>query len=138
MTNPYIIILALFALGGIGTMIYGAVNIKNARRHAIWPTTEGKIEDHTESTNSPDMQAYITFSHELDGKTFQKRMVLSSYVAGRLENKFTRGTKVNLQYDPANPENMIFATNESHSEWLTIAAGAGATIFGVFAIVSNI
>ena len=44
MFNPYIIILGLFTVTGIGTTIWGVWILARARRSAGWPGVDGKSE----------------------------------------------------------------------------------------------
>lgn len=136
--NPYVIILALFTLAGMATVIVGWLNLSKARKRAAWPHVEGKIDAYISAASSPDMQAHITLDYEVDGKVRQTTLKVTSEIAIALENKFDIGNALTLQYDPAQPDTAAYASGKTGSEWLVIAAGAGATLFGLFAIFSNI
>jgi hypothetical protein len=137
MFNPYEIILGFFALAGIVTMISGGVAIVNARRRASWPTVDGKVESFTDAAASPDMQASIILTHQVAEKTYRTEMALATDDTQAMSGTLAVGKTVRLHYDPAQPARVFFPTKQSRSEWLVIVAGAGATIFGVTAILSH-
>lgn len=137
MSNPYVIILAFFSVAGTATMIYGWSNITTAQKRARWPSAMGAIAAYASADSSPDMQSKISFLFCVEGREYRANMSVTPAIAAALNNSFEMGKTINLRYDPAHPETAVVAVNQSRSDWLVIAAGLAAAIFGAIAIFTH-
>ncbi len=137
MTNPYVIILAFFAAGGAATMIYGWSNITTAQKRARWPSATGAIAAYASADSSPDMQSKISFLFRVEGREYRANMSVTPAIAAALNNSFEMGQTIDLRYDPAHPETAVVAVSQTRGDWMVIAVGLAAAIFGAIAIITH-
>jgi hypothetical protein len=142
--NPYIIILILFIVGGLGMTFWGWSIIARGKKTLRWPAVEGVIEKSQPSSEGDDLQPNILFGYTVSGRRYERNveypsgtnptpMLADSYVA-----KYPQGTKVRVYYDPARPEQATLEPGPARDDWFIFILGVVVTIIGIgFVIFSN-
>lgn len=138
MFNPYMIILGLFAFAGLGVAGWGGMLIAEGRKTRQWPATEGIIE-HTVPTDDEAATLYVSYS--VNGHAYRQALALpdgippvGEFAASHFE-KFPAGAQVQVHYDPMHPERITLEPGLGRGDWLIFAAGIGAMLFGILALL---
>ena len=143
MFNPYSIILVLFIAAGLIATLWGFRVILRARETIQWPSVEGVIEESKISSESADsferndLLPHITFSYKVEQRSFQQLMKFPGDITPSEEfsksyiNKYPVGCRVQVHYDPANPEIATLEPGLGNGDWLVLAIGLGTLVFGV-------
>jgi hypothetical protein len=135
--NPYIIILILFLVGGLGTTVWGWTIIARGRKTLRWPAAEGVIEKSQAASNSDDLLPQIVFSYTVSGRRFQRELEFPSgtnptpMLAASYVNKYPVGAKVTTYYNPAQPEQATLEPGPGRDDWFIFILGIVVTIIGV-------
>ena len=140
MFNPYSIILGLFVVTGILATFWGLRIILRTRKTLQWPAVEGIIEESTvssESTEGNDLLPHIKFCYRVEQQTYRQLMQFSGDITPSQEfaqsyvDKFPEGTRVQVYYNPENPEIATLEPGLGKGDWLVLAIGLGTLIFGI-------
>lgn len=137
MFNPYSIILGLFVVAGLVATIWGLRVIIIARRSLEWPSVEGKIEVSKVSSDEFDLLPNIEYSYCIGQRTFQQVLKFPSDITPTKEfalnyvEKYPIGKKVQVYYNPANPNHSTLEPGLAKGDWLILAIGLGMLIIGV-------
>jgi len=140
MLNPYSIILGLFVVAGLLATFWGLRIIVMARKTLQWPAVEGTIEESkvaSESTESNDLLPHIKFCYSIEHQTFQQVLKFpgditpSEEFAKSYVDKYPVGSRVQVYYNPANPEIATLEPGLGKGDWLVLAIGLGTLVFGI-------
>ena len=139
---------ALFALVGIGAMLYGLYLSIRENQVTKWPVAVGVVESLKENSflsgnkrthnRTKSYFADITFRFQVNGKTFQSgkfsrgNRVFSDYdeFKGTIVDKYAVGTKIEVHYNPRNPLDCVVDSSE--------VSYSGYYFFGFVAFVLGI
>ena len=135
--NPYIIILVLFLLGGVGTTIWGWSIIARGKRTLNWPAVEGVIEKCRQSSAADDLLPEIVFSYTVAGHRYERTLefpsgtnpsqaLSASYVA-----KYPEGAKIPVHYNPRQPDQATPEPGPGRDDWLVFILGIVVTVIGL-------
>ena len=137
MFNPYTIILSLFLVAGFITMLWGLRIILQAQKTKQWPSVDGVIEESKPSSEENDLLPYIQFGYAVEDVSYQQTMTFSSDITPTQEfalsytQKYPVGTKVQVFYDPANPQDATLEPGLGKGDWLVLVIGTGTFILGI-------
>lgn len=140
MFNPYSIILGLFIAAGLLATLWGLRIIVMARKTLQWPSVEGTIEESkasSESTESNDLLPHIEYCYSVEQQTFREIMKFSGDITPSQEfarsyvDKYPVGARVQVYYNPANPEMATLEPGLGKGDWLVLAIGLGMLILGI-------
>ena len=135
--NSYIIILILFILGGCGVTIWGWTVISRAKKTAQWPSVEGVIEQSQPSSSIDDLLPQISYSYAVSGRHYLHIMEFPSgtnptaTLAATYVKKYPAGAKIQIHYNPEQPEQATLEPGAARDDWLIFVLGLTATIFGI-------
>lgn len=138
MFNPYVIILALFTLAGLGIAVWGWRLIAKGRATRRWPTVEGIVENETQTDDKTPIP-YVSYS--VNGHAYRQALTLPDEmpsvgaVTTRHLEKFPAGARIQVHYDPAHPERITLEPGLGRGDWLVFAAGIAAMLFGILALL---
>jgi len=135
--NPYILILILFLLGGLGTTVWGWTIIARGKRTLKWPAVDGVIEKSRRSSNEDDLLPEIVFSYSVSGSRHERSLefpsgtnptpaLSASYVA-----KYPEGAPVQVYYNPVQPEQATLEPGPGRDDWLVFILGIMVTVIGL-------
>jgi hypothetical protein len=137
MFNPYTVILGLFLLGGLVVTVWGALIILKARKTQHWPCVEGVIEEAGLSSDKNDLFPNIKFCYTIGSSTYSRAMEFpvditptQEFAASYIE-KYPVGSKVQVHYNPNNPENATLEPGLGKGDWLVLVIGLGTLLFGI-------
>lgn len=138
MFNPYVIILALFALAGLIIAVWGWRLIAKGRATRRWPTAEGIVENEAQTD---DKTPILYVSYSVNGHAYRQALALpdempsvGTFTARHFE-KFPAGARIQVHYDPAHPERITLEPGLGRGDWLVFAAGIAAMLFGMLALL---
>ena len=106
MFNAYTLIIGLFTLGGLVTVVWGAMIIVRARNTARWPAATGTIEESTIASEDDDLLPNIVFSYTVNGSEFRRAFEFPGGVTPTREfaaeylERYPAGAAVTVYYDP--------------------------------------
>ena len=145
----------VFLIVGIGLSLYGITIVKDARESSSWPTVQGTVmsskvvsERHTTGTGSKRRTSilhgadvrykYIVGSYEYSSN----RISFSDYKSGskkraqKIADRYSRGTTVNVHYDPNIPGDAVIETGTSLSSFIPLGSGFIFFIVGIIFVLS--
>ncbi len=139
--NPYLIILILVILGGIGITIWGLQILRNSQKVKNWPSVEGVIEESEPSSEQDDLLPHIVYSYHLDGHALRSRFEFPSGTQPLPEfsqayiKKYPLGAKVQVFY---NPQHTSHSTLEpgSQGDWMILIMGIFMAVGGMIALLT--
>ena len=138
--NLYSVILIAGTLGGIGLTIWGWLILAKSRKTKQWPTTTGKVEESSPSSEANDLLPHIVFSYQFNGKQYQRSFEfpegthpLPEFNQAYLK-KYPVGHNVTVYVNPEQPD---IATLEpgAQGDWMIIALGLMMTIGGIITLL---
>ena len=135
--NPYIIILILFIVGGLGTTIWGWTVIARGKRTLKWPSVEGVIEKSQPSADGDDLFPHIVFSYTVSGQRYECDLKFPSgtnptpALSASYVNKFPQDAKVPVYYNPAQPAQATLEAGPARDDWFIFILGVVVTIIGI-------
>ncbi len=141
MLNPYAFILGLFTLAGLLTALWGWSTLVKGRKTLRWPATEGVIEQSTPAADADDLLPHILFSYTVAGQTYRRELEFPGGISPTPEfsvsyaGKFPVGAKVRVYYDPAQPERATLEPGPGRGDWMILALGLAAAVFGLSALL---
>lgn len=141
--NPYVITLSLFTLTGLVATIYGWIIIAKARKTKTWPSVEGIIEESRLTSEENDLLPYVEFSYTVDGRSlrraqeFPKDLVPGEEFRKTFVEKYPRGARVPVYYDPTAPDRATLEPGFISGDWMVFAFGLGMTVLGIFFLLSG-
>ena len=144
MINPYLIILGLFTVVGIGTTLWGLKIIIDARKRRAWPTVRGHITCSRSHGEVDELLPEIRYSYTIGDTAYEQMLEFprdttptrefSSYYV----DKFPTGATVDVHYNPDRPEQTALEPAGRPGDWLVFAFGLGATVLMLAALLSGI
>lgn len=140
MFNPYAIILGFFIIAGFVVTLWGWSIIAKARKTRRWPMVEGVIERSTPTSEANDLQPHILFSYTVGARTYQRTLELPSgaspspELVTRYAGKYPAGAKVPVYYNPGQPDQATLEPGMARGDWMILAMGIAAMVFGIFAL----
>lgn len=139
----------IFAILGIGLLIFGLRDRKKAKAAEAWPTISGTIVssrlDQNTRTERRDGRTYnhttyapvVEYAYEVGGKTYQGNRIFPgatmSYDLGTAQsivNRYQPGSTAAVHYDPANPIEAVLEIKAKGGN-LFMIIGAVFAILGV-------
>jgi hypothetical protein len=152
----------IFAVVGIGLLVFGLRERKKAKAAETWPTVNGtivssRLDQHT-STERKDGHSYtrtsyapvVEYTYEIGGKTFQGNRIFPgatmSYDLGTAQNivnRYQPGSTAAVHYDPTNPMQAVLETQAKGGNLFMIIGGVFAILgvigccIGVFLIFAT-
>ncbi len=137
MFNPYVIILVLFVFAGLATSVWGWIMMSKGRKTRHWPATEGTIEESSPTSKNDELMPHIEFSYKVMDIRYRRVMEFASgtHPSRELSASYTRkypvGARVEVFYDPEQPERAALEPGAGRDDWLIFAIGVSATLFGI-------
>ncbi len=144
MQNPYVIILALFALLGPLVMFWGWRILRKAMQTRAWPCVEGVIHVSEPSSRHDDLLPHIEYSYEVAGKSFRSILAFDADISPTPEfsasyvKKYPVGRVVEVHYDPARPEHSTLEPGLGAGDWMVFALGLVMTVSGVLFLLAEV
>ncbi len=139
-----LLFLVVFGGVGIGLGIWGWGVLTNARASEAWPTVEGRVvrsdidEQFDEEGDSYVPQ--IDYEYTVDGLEYENdrvRFGQNSYSSRRRAEEETGrypvGRRVEVYYEPGNPENSVLEPGASLGSYLGVSLGAMFLVIGLIA-----
>lgn len=133
--NPYTLILTLFLVAGMATTAWGWIVLARGRRTRAWPAVDGAIT--RSATQDDDTLPVIAFRYHVNGTAhdgmfrFPGGTQPSPELTAAMLAKFPAGATVKVHYDPAHPDHATLEPGPARGDWLILALGIIATLFGV-------
>lgn len=131
-----LLFLVVFGGVGIGLGIWGWGVLTNARTSEAWPTVEGRVVrsevDHsTDSEGGDSYLPQIDYTYTLDGMQYENDRVRfgeNSYSFRRQAEaeveRYPVGRRVDVYYEPGNPENSVLEPGATLGSYLGVCLGA--------------
>ena len=138
--NPYLIILILVTLGGIGISIWGWQILRNSQKMRNWPHVEGVIEKSEPSSEHDDLLPHIVYCFEVDDQALRSNFEFPSGTQPLPEfsqaylKKYPTGAKVQVFYNPQQPSHSTLEPG-AQGDWLIMALGILMTFGGAIALL---
>lgn len=123
--NPYIVVLVFFTLAGLAMAAWGWRNIARARKTRHWLRTEGTVEQSGASR---------AVRYTVAGTAYRLAAAADGDAAPAAAVP-PAGAKVDVYYDPARPGDAALSRYEGRDDWLIVAIGLGAALFGLGALL---
>jgi hypothetical protein len=140
----------VFAVLGIGLLIFGLRDRKKAKAAEAWPTVNGTIVssrlDQNTRTERRDGRSYthtsyapvVEYTYDVGGKTYQGNHIFPgatmSYDLGTAQNivnRYQPGSTAAVHYDPANPMDAVLEIKAKGGNMFMIIGG----VFAVLGVV---
>ena len=141
MFNAYTLIIGLFTLGGLVTVVWGAIIIARARNTARWPAATGTIEESAIASEDDDLLPHIVFRYAVNGSDYRRTLEFPGGITPTREfsaeylRKYPAGAAVSVYYDPRDPARATLEPGLARGDWLVLAFGLGASLLGVVMLV---
>lgn len=136
MFNAYTLIIGLFTLGGLVTVVWGAIIIARARNTARWPATTGTIEESSIASEDDDLLPHIVFRYAVNGSEHRRTLEFPGGITPTREfsaeylRKYPTGATVTVYYNPRDSGTATLEPGLARGDWLVLAFGIGASILG--------
>ena len=144
-----------FVGGGVVICIVGAGILKNAKASADWPVAQGSVvssqvvrrRSSGRDGVSVTYKAEVLYEYTVDGgKLLSNRVSFGQYSssnpgrARRIANRYPKGKKAQVYYDPSDPEVAVLEPGARWSAYVPLGAGgvsvlAGMAVFCAYVIV---
>jgi hypothetical protein len=137
MLNPYIVILSIFTLSGFLAALWGWRIIQQAKKTALWPSVEGRIEESRTDTSGGDLLPLIRFSYTVDGQKlirtldFPPDLTPSQEFVESYLGKYPLHDQVVVYYNPQSPQQATLEPGLGKGDWLVFAIGLTTFGFGL-------
>jgi len=141
MFNPYIIILGLFVITGIGTTFWGWRIIARGRRSLHWPQTDGTIDTAVPKYDTNDQLPNIVFSYTVAGQdlkqavTFPDDTMPSPELTASYLRKYPQGAQVRVFYNPQDPRQATLEPGPAQGDWVMFVFGLLISVFGLIFLI---
>jgi len=141
MFNPYSIILGLFVVAGLLATLWGFRVIVMARKTLQWPSVDGIIEESKVSSDSNDLLPHIKYCYSVEQQTFRQVLEFSGDITPSQEfaksyvDKYPVGARVQVYYNPADPEIATLEPGLGKGDWLVLAIGLGMLVMGILLFI---
>ena len=142
--NGYLMIIGLFIVSGLAITAWGVHIMLGARKTQQWPAVEGEIERSVEGSETEDLLPDIEFSYQVGEESFRRSL---EFPAGTMPTpefnnsylkKYPQGSKVEVYYDPAQPDQATLEPGMAGGDWMVLAAGLITTLVGLGMLVVEI
>ena len=136
MFNPYSIILGLFVVAGVLAALWGLRVMTTGRRSLQWPSVEGTIEECKISSDEFDLLPHISFRYQVNQRSYQQSLKFPGDVTPTKEfaqsyvDKYPAGTRVQVYYNPGNPQDSTLEPGSGRGDWLILAIGISMVVIG--------
>lgn len=144
MANLYVLIIALFALSGLGVAIWSWSHISKARKRSNWLMVKGTVVEMISSEKSKDMTPRVKYTYGVDEKTYNGVLVLANSdvvlpeLATENDAKYPIGSEIDVFYDPANAEDSTPEPDVKKDDWFIFWLSTGALVTGILYILFNV
>jgi len=133
---------AVFALAGVGILLWALSQRGQAQASESWPTASAEIlsSELTESSSSDSTSyhAAIEYAFEVDGVRYTGSQVsfgdpLASQHAraSSLVETYSAGRTVPVAYDPDDPSRCVLEPGEPPGAWILLAVGPFFVVIGL-------
>ncbi|OVE76478.1 hypothetical protein BVX98_05730 [bacterium F11] len=146
----------IFAIIGIGALIWGTTSYKKAQEAKGWPTTEGKIissevDSHWSRTGTGTNRrskmmydAKVVFEYSVEGRVYTSNKVSfgeysssSRRSAQKVVEKYPPNKDVIVFFDPVNPEMAILEPGKIGGIVIPFVAGGMFLLVGIVGVMSK-
>jgi hypothetical protein len=144
MSNPYIIILGLFASVGIGTTFWGLKIILDSRKSRAWPSAKGRIVVSKLNSDDDELLPEISYRYTIGDTPYETSLEFPRGTTPTRElsthyvNKFPAGANIDVYYNPEHPEKTTLEPGGRPGDWLVFVFGLGATLLMVAALSNRL
>ena len=144
MFNPYIIILALFTLGGIAMAAWGWRVLQQSKKVKTWPKTRAKITcSELPGSQFEAFSPKIEFCYHIDNQEYQQQQdfqgaSLSREFCQQYVTKYPVGKEVEVFYNPAKPTQASLEPGVEKGDWMIFACGILAALLGLAMMVFGV
>lgn len=141
MANSYVLILWLFLLVGLGVIGWGWSIVAAARRTERWPQVEGVIEQCDPTSQEDDLLPSIVFSYAVNGAPLRSPLIFAAGTtptpefAASYMQRYPKGTKVTVSYNPARVEEATLEPGMRQGDWMVFGFGVVSTIVAVVSLI---
>jgi hypothetical protein len=139
--NLYIIILALFAIAGLGLTLWGWFSMQQAKRRAQWPTTLATITKSNADSEMFQMMPEIAIRYSVNGKSYESNFELSAdevaLDAEQNDRQITTGSQIKIYYNPLKPAQTALDVGRGKADWLVFAVGIATLMFGLLLLLGG-
>lgn len=139
--NPYVLILVFFTITGIIATIWGWMIIAKARKSKTWPSVEAEIVKSRRGLEQNDLLPEIIFSYAVEGRGYTKTQEFPADLTPDKEftdsflKKYPEGARVQVYYNPYDPEQATLETGFISGDWMVFALGIGMSLFGALSLI---
>ena len=144
MSNPYLIILIMFALAGLGLTIWGWKAYQRSKDAKDWPSVNGEITRSELPENEFEQGVpKISFRYQVEGNDYEQMQNFNirlmtpeqcqEYVA-----KHPVGASVTVFYAPGKPAISTIAVDLVKADWMVLGVGIATTLLGLVMIFTNL
>jgi len=143
MNNPYIIILSLFTVAGVGTLIWGLKIMIDARQSRDWPSVKGTITTSLLNSEDDEMLPDIRFSYRMGETAYEETLKFPASTTPTRElsqqyvDRYPVGMSVDVYYNPLLPEQVTLEPGGRAGDWMVLLFGLGATALMIFAWLTH-
>lgn len=144
MLNPYLIILVLFTVVGVGTTLWGLKILLDGRKSRAWPSVKGRITCSNPHSEDDELLPEIRFSYTVGDTAYERQLEFPRSTTPTREfnahyvSKFPAAAVVDVHYDPQRPEQATLEPGGRPGDWLVFAFGLGATLLMIAALFSGV
>ena len=138
--NFYPVILVLVTLGGIGISIWGWLILRKSRKIEQWPQVIGIIEASNPRSTENDLLPEIVFSYQINETNYRRQFEFPEGThplpefAKAYNNKYPVGTKVEVFYNPEQPDNATLEPG-AQGDWMILAMGIAMMLGGALSLI---
>ncbi len=139
----------VFLIVGIGTLVLGFSWYNNAKETEKWPTVEGVVVSATVNTHESDgstmYKPVITYKYSVNGKEYTSpKLSFSDYSSSNSDyayetvNKYPKGTKVTVFYNPEKPYKAVLEPGVGLFVYMPLGLGAVFALVGFLLLLKPI
>jgi hypothetical protein len=141
--NPYLIIIVVVTVSGIGISIWGWRVLKTSQRAKQWPVADGVIEESETSSALNDLLPHILYRYEVAGENYRRTFEFPEGTHPMPEfnqaylRKYPVGAAVKVHYDPQQPERSTLEPG-TRGDWMILALGLLMAVGGVASLLAGL
>ena len=144
MFNPYVIILVLFALGGVAMTLRGWIVWQRSKKVKAWPKTKGEIiSAEISATEFNEPLPKVMFSYRIGEADYNvdenfQDVSMSRERCTEIVEKYPADSAVDVYYDPNDPANATLDPSLKKDDWVVLVVGILVAVFGVLMLLLNV
>jgi len=141
MPNLYGFVVWVLGFIGLVLVVWSWRKMKKAQTINDWPIAEGVIEISTPASDENNFTPYVEYKYKVDNNDHTGSLKIESdgtsmpSESHNITNKYPLNSKVNVYYDPSNPQTSTLEPNAGKDVQLIFWLSAGSLVLGLIFVL---